>query len=82
MDDAAQAHTTFIGNRCYMRMEGGHCTALEIDPVRRRFTCSIYEARPDVCRSLDRGTGACLGEWAAKAERPDVAIERLLSARR
>ncbi len=78
MDDRAAALTHFIGNRCYMRLEEGHCAALVIDPRARRFVCSIYEARPDVCRSLDRGTGACLGEYTEKADRPDVAIERLL----
>ena len=81
MDEAAQSHTHFIGNRCYMRLEEGHCSALTIDPVKKRHICSIYLARPDVCRSLERGTGSCLGEFAAKADRPDVAIERLLAKR-
>lgn len=82
MDEAAQAHTHFIGNRCYMRLEHGHCTALVIDTEKRRFTCAIYEARPDVCRSLGRGTGGCLGEFSAKADRPDVEVGRLIALRR
>lgn len=81
MSERTQAHTTFDGNRCFMRMEGGHCTALAIDPVTRRFGCTVYEERPDVCRSLERGSGACRGEFEAKAGRPDVALERLLAAR-
>ncbi len=81
MDDVAQSHTHFIGNKCYMRLEEGHCSALQIDPIEKRLVCSIYASRPDVCRSLERGTGSCLGEFTAKAERPDVAIERLLAKR-
>ncbi len=77
LGDAALAHTVFVENRCYLKMDGGHCSALTIDPVARRFSCSIYDVRPDVCRSLERGTGSCRGEWEAKAGRPDVAIERL-----
>jgi uncharacterized protein len=78
MDDRAQALTHFLGNRCYMRVEGGHCAALVIDPVARRFVCSIYEARPDCCRALERGSGACRGEIAEKAQRPLLAVEALL----
>ncbi len=80
LGDIGQPHTLFVENRCYMKMEGGHCSALTIDPVARTFSCSIYEVRPDVCRSLERCTGACRGEWEAKALRPDVAIERLLAS--
>jgi uncharacterized protein len=79
MTDEMQLHTHFIGNRCYMRLEEGHCTALVIDPISRRSICGIYEGRPDVCRSLERGTSSCFGEFSAKADRPDVAIERLLA---
>lgn len=80
MDDRAQAYTHFLGNRCYMRIEDGRCAALVIDPRARRFTCAIYEMRPDVCRSLERGTGACLGERQEKGERPLLAAERLVRA--
>lgn len=81
LGDEGQAHTEFVENRVYMRMVDGHCSALSIDPGTRRFGCSIYEVRPDVCRSLERATGACRGEYEAKAGRPDVAIERLLAKR-
>jgi hypothetical protein len=81
MDDRAQALTHFIGNRVYMRIEEGHCAALVIDPVARRFACSIYEMRPDCCRGLERGSGACLGEYHAKIERPLIAVETLLKRR-
>lgn len=78
MDDRAQALTHFIGNRCYLQLDEGHCKALVIDPVARRYVCSIYEMRPDVCRALERGSGQCRGELATKAERPLLAVEALL----
>ena len=49
-----------------------------IDPLARRYVCSIYEMRPDVCRALERGSGQCRGELATKAERPLLAVEALL----
>jgi Fe-S-cluster containining protein len=78
MDDAARALTDFRGNRCFMRIEDGHCTALRLDPAGPRFTCAVYEQRPDVCRALERGSGVCLGERHEKGERPLLAVERLL----
>jgi Fe-S-cluster containining protein len=81
MDDRARELTQFIGNRCYMRIEDGRCAALVIDPDAMRFRCSIYEMRPDCCRALERGTGACLGERHEKAERPLLAAEALLRRR-
>lgn len=78
MDDRAQALTHFLGNRCYLQLDEGHCKALVIDPVARRYVCSIYEMRPDVCRALERGSGQCRGELATKAERPLLAASALL----
>jgi Fe-S-cluster containining protein len=78
MDERARELTQFIGNQCYMRIEGGRCAALVIDPLARRFFCSIYEMRPDCCRALERGRGACLGERHEKADRPLIAVEALL----
>src|SRR5262249_39604742 len=78
MGDRARELAHFIGNRCYMRIEDGRCAALVIDPLARRFACSIYEARPDCCRALERGSGACRGERGEKADRPLLAIEALL----
>ena len=76
-DDAEQL-THFIGNRAYMRLERGHCAALQIDPGTGRFTCSVYERRPDVCRWLERGSGYCEAERAEKSTR---AAERLVTLR-
>jgi Fe-S-cluster containining protein len=83
MDDAARAYTHFLGNRCYMRLEDGHCAALRVElapshPLAGRFTCAIYEVRPDACRSLERGSGGCKGERHEKAERPLIALDRLV----
>jgi hypothetical protein len=78
MDDEARTYTEFQGNRCYMRIEDGHCAALRIDPTGPRFLCSIYEQRPDACRALERGSGACLGERHEKGERPLIAVAALL----
>lgn len=79
MDARALAFTEFLGdNKCFMRMEGGRCSALAIDPLAKRYACSIYEMRPDCCRALERGSGACLGELGGKSERPLLAVEALL----
>lgn len=64
----------FDENRAYMRMVDGHCGALRIEPVSGRFFCSTYDTRPDVCRDLARGSGACKGELDAKATRPLLAL--------
>ena len=81
MGDEARALTRFIGNRCYMRIHDGRCAALVIDPVARRFTCAIYEERPDCCRALEPGSGSCLADRHEKAERPLLAVEALLRER-
>ena len=78
LGDDAERLTHFIGNRAYMRLEGGHCAALQIAPETGRFTCSIYERRPDVCRWLERGSGYCQAELAEKSPR---AAERLVALR-
>jgi len=63
----------FIGHRAYLRMQDGHCLALERrtapdgSPI---FFCANYERRPQICRDLQRGSPECAGELAAKAGRP------------
>lgn len=78
MDERARELTEWIENRCYMRISDGHCAALVIDPTSKRYLCSIYEARPDCCRALERGSGACMGELYTKSERPLLAVEALV----
>jgi hypothetical protein len=76
MDDRARELTHFIENRCYMRLEDGHCAALVIDAERGLLLCSIYDMRPDCCRALERGSGACRGELHEKRERPLILLRR------
>ncbi len=77
--ERADALVTFDGVRAYMRMVDGHCGALQIDARSGQFVCSTYATRPQVCRDLARGSGACQGERETKAERPLVAL-RLAAA--
>lgn len=74
--ERAEELVTFEGNRAYMRMAGGHCGALRIEPVSGRFFCSAYATRPDVCRNLARGSAECRGELHAKAERAVLTLGR------
>jgi uncharacterized protein len=76
-EDRAQEFTLHLGERFYMRMHQGRCAALQLDPVQRRFTCAVYATRPDVCRCLVPGSGACLDEIECKRDRSRSALERL-----
>lgn len=78
MDERARSFADFVGQACFMRLDDGHCAALTIDPVQKRFVCAIYPMRPDVCRSLERGSGQCRADRHEKTERTLVAVERLL----
>ena len=60
MTQTDHALTVFRENKCFMRMEDGHCVALlQVDG---RYTCSIYERRPDMCRDFEAGDAACCYE--------------------
>ena len=78
LGDAAEALTTFLENRCCMRMQDGHCAALRITAA--GFVCSVYEQRPAICRELARGGPACEAERAHKSERARRARLPLLTA--
>lgn len=77
LGERASELVSFDGHRAYMRMLEGHCSALKIEPVSGRFVCSAYLIRPDVCRDLERGSGACQGELETKATRPLLELGRL-----
>jgi uncharacterized protein len=79
LGEHAERLVRFDGVRAYMRMTAGHCSALEIEPLSGHFVCSVYAARPNVCRDLERDSGACRGERAVKAERPLLALRRARS---
>lgn len=42
----------------FMRMEGGHCAALSVEPG--RYACTIYEQRPILCEVFAPGSPSCL----------------------
>jgi len=69
---AAERVAHFLGNRAYMRMEGGRCAALEAKIALKgggvEYFCTIYERRPQVCRDLGRGSPECEGELARKRD--------------
>jgi hypothetical protein len=78
LGERADELVRFDGNRAYMRMYDGHCAALRIEKSSGRFVCSAYDVRPQICRDLARGSGACLGEIATKRSRPLLALRRLV----
>jgi len=65
LGELAETHTQFLGNRCYMRMVDGHCAALRLG-ADGRFVCGVYAQRPQTCRDLARGGGACRAELESK----------------
>lgn len=74
LGDAAEALTTWHGVRCFMSMRDGHCAALVVEPDTGRFVCSVYEVRPETCRTLARGSAECAGERHQKRERAHRAL--------
>lgn len=75
-EDLAERFTDFVGHRCFMRLEDGHCAALEVRPE-GVFACAVYDRRPAVCRHLARGSAACNGERWEKVDRTVVALSRV-----
>jgi hypothetical protein len=76
--ERAEELVWFDGIRAFMRMADGHCSALAIDAGSGRFVCGAYAERPQVCRDLARASGACLAEREQKAERPLLALRRVV----
>lgn len=77
LGEDAERLVTWIGNEAFMTLSEDaprHCAALELDSVAGTFLCSVYETRPQVCRDLERGGPACLGELEAKRGRPAQAL--------
>lgn len=77
----AEELTQFVGNRCYMRMVDDHCAAL-YSSADGRFLCGVYEARPQTCRDLERGGGACRAELEHKQALPQRARLPILTTAR
>lgn len=79
LGEAAERLVRFVGNRAYMRLVDGHCAALRVEPE-GRFVCTVYQARPAVCRDLERGSPQCAAELHAKQARA-AAAARLIPLR-
>lgn len=70
--DEAERVAHFIGHCAYLKMQHGHCAALELqkdDDGRPMYFCTIYERRPQVCRDLERGSPQCEAERLRKGAR-------------
>ena len=65
---------SFDGHRAHLRMVSGRCAALHVDSSAGQFVCRAYEARPQTCRDLARGSAECLAEHHAKADRARAAV--------
>ena len=85
LGDAATRLVVFVGNQAFMRLERaeeaggpvGRCAALVPDANEGTYLCSVYERRPEVCRTLERGSPSCEGERTTKGERPRRALSLL-----
>lgn len=64
-----------------MRMHEGHCSALQLDAPTEQYVCTVYDARPQVCRDLARGSPACRAERHAKSDRPLLTLRLTAPAR-
>jgi Fe-S-cluster containining protein len=76
LGDRAEDLVHFIGNKAFMRMLKHHCSALEFETITSKFSCSVYEQRPEACRELQSGSSACHGEKTVKAELVQLTIAR------
>jgi Fe-S-cluster containining protein len=76
---AAEDLVHWAGTRAYMRLAAGHCAALRIE-LAGRFVCTVYEARPDACRELERESPQCAGELYTKAGRASARLVQLRKA--
>ena len=47
----------------YMRMRDGGCAAL--DESKGLSRCSVYDSRPNVCRTFEQGSDECLSHLVA-----------------
>jgi len=69
LGEKAEQVAHFIGNRAYMKMNDGHCAALEVrlDALgAEEHFCTIYNRRPQTCRNLARGSPQCEAELLRK----------------
>jgi len=50
-----------------------------VDAKQGLFACSVYERRPTICRTLERGSAECHGEREVKGLRPGNLVQLRLS---
>jgi uncharacterized protein len=81
LGDRAEDLVWFDGSSAHMRMHEGHCRALQIDAGSEQYVCTVYDARPQVCRDLARGSPACRAEREAKSDRPLLTLRLSASVR-
>ena len=81
LGDRADELTSFDGHRAFMKMVDGRCAALRLEPATGIFRCDVYETRPEICRTVARGSSACEAERAAKTDRPLIALRRARAPR-
>jgi uncharacterized protein len=74
MDARALGFTHVVEGQRFMRFENGRCAALALDPAKGRVACTIHPERPDVCRWLERGSGECRSQIAAKWPRREAGM--------
>ena len=70
----------FDGHQAHMRMQDGHCAALSMNAASGEFSCTAYDARPQVCRDLERGSAECDAERFEKTDRPLLLLKTLLES--
>jgi len=68
----------FDGHQAHMRMLDGHCAALSMNAASGEFSCTAYDARPQVCRDLERGSAECDAERFEKTDRPLLLLKTFL----
>jgi|GEM_PF-1114150 len=69
----------FDGHQAHMRMQDGHCAALSMNAASGEFSCTAYDARPQVCRDLERGSAECDAERFEKTDRPLLLLKTFLN---
>ncbi len=78
LGDRAVELAEFDGHQAHMRMQDGHCAALSMNAASGEFSCTAYDARPQICRDLARGSAECGAERFEKAERPLLLLKTFL----
>lgn len=75
-----ESYSVMLDGKRYMRFENGRCVALRLDSATGSVGCSIYAIRPDVCRSLERGSGECRSQLEMKWSRREAAFVALTAS--